>query len=383
MKTAYMMMRHYAESNHLAPKFEGQIKALKNLGYDVSHLIIKEDGIYLAKNNVVLHLLKKGTFNSRIGRILSYKYIHDLSRSLAKEKGHYDFVYVRYVIPFFSYAKTLKVLKSVCPKVVVEIPTYPHQREYKNDRRLWRKPLYPIMEILNRRAARYVDLYSLIGDKADTCYLRPAINISNGITVKDLPIKKQIKNQNEIHLIAVASMAKWHGYDRLIEGLHIYKQNGGTEKIILHMVGPDGDGSLAEWREIANNRGLQNEVLFEGPMYGKELTKIFDRCDVAVASLGAYRKGMNTASELKIREYMSRGIPFIYSLDDNSIKNDLNYCLKVTNDSTAVDIEQIIKFARNTGKNKDVSLEMRAYANEHMSWDTQFNKIFDWFQQKR
>jgi len=338
----------------------------------------------LAKNNEELYILKKGSFNSRVKRILAYRYIHNLSQSLAKEQGHFDLVYIRYSIPFFSYVKTLRILKSICPKVVVEIPTYPHQNEYKNDRRVWRKPLYPIMEILNRRASIYVDLYSLIGKKVDTCYQRPAINISNGVTVKDIPIKKKAMTENEINIIAVASMAKWHGYDRLISGLYNYISNGGREKVFIHLVGPDGDGSLMEWKSLTNKLRLKDYVLFEGPMYGDDLARMIDKCDIACSALAPYVKGMEDGTSIKVAEYCARGIPFIWTRDENDTLYPIPHSYGgFLNDDSPIDIDRIVKIVKEIKKETGISEKMRKYAEENLSWNSQYKLILEYFEHWR
>lgn len=364
-------------------KYPGINKALKNLGYDVWYTGIRNNTIYLCNSQDMIKVGKiTCTYPEALVRVYKYQNFYNALINIIVLGYCFDYCYFRSTIQIGAYGKALLKLKQSGLKVIVEVPTHPCKKEYKSDKRIWRKPIYNIMAYNEEHNAKHVDLYVLIGEK-DSEYLgRPAINIENGVNLEDIRIRKASFDTDNIHIIAVAKMAQWHGYDRLIEGLQLYKQNGRMEKVIIHMVGPEGDGSLAEWLELSNNYGLENEIIFEGPMYGKELANLFDCCDVAIASLGMYRKNMNITSELKIREYMARGIPIIYATNDSAINEKWDYCLRVPNDSDPINMEQVINFAKKMRKNKNIPTEMRDYAAKHITWEKQFEKVFDWFQQR-
>ncbi len=76
---------------------------------------------------------------------------------------------------------------------------------------------------------------------------------------------------------------------------------------------------------------------------------MFDRCHLAISTLGLHRKGMIEASTLKVREYWARGIPILLSERDP----DLDQCEAIKpfywqaemNDAP-LPLEQVEDFAR-------------------------------------
>ena len=54
----------------------------------------------------------------------------------------------------------------------------------------------------------------------------PTICSSNGIDFDLVSIRKVEKKRESINLIAVAGLAKWHGYDRILRGMGEYYKEG-------------------------------------------------------------------------------------------------------------------------------------------------------------
>ena len=62
--------------------------------------------------------------------------------------------------------------------------------------------------------------------------------IPNGISLKSIrPISKKDAVGDEFHIVGLANVSRWHGYDRIIEGL---KEYSGTVRVYFHIVG-DGE----------------------------------------------------------------------------------------------------------------------------------------------
>jgi hypothetical protein len=80
-----------------------------------------------------------------------------------------------------------------------------------------------------------------------------------------------------------------------------------------------------------------------------------------------------------VREYMGRGIPFVLAAEDLAVDYNLGFYHKTTNNDDPVNINEIIKFARETEKDKAFPSKLREYALEHMTWDKQFEKVFKLF----
>lgn len=282
-----------------------------------------------------------------------------------------DYAYIR-LMPRDFFWKWMKMLmKRRGMKVIVEIPTY--IREGGEKPKLYIRIANTILDFWGKD--KNTSLYTVIGDDANGFYNNtPAINIDNGINVHAFK-PCQPSMHNGFNMIAVGNMADWHGFDRVIDGLSLYNKK---EDIQFFVVGPDGDGSLEKWKRLTENKGLSEIVHFKGPMFGDELLSLLNNCDVAFASLGMYRTGCFNASVLKSREYMSRGIPFVYAVNDPVLDSTpIKYALKISNDATPVDISKVVDFFNEISGQSNVIGEMREYAEKYMSWEGQFKKVFN------
>jgi len=381
VKSILFCMRYFTgkSKNNLSSKFKNQILAAKNLGYDVWFIEISEDEVYLSNNKdrIKLTMIQK-TNIPVVSNILFYKKFYKAIYKVSKYKVRFDYIYIRSMFYLPSLSRAIKKLKQNNSKIIMEIPTYPANGEIRTLRFGMRKVILKISLMLEKDLAKYVDLYTLIGEKADKYFDRPAINIENGVSVIETQLRKPKLNNAEIHLLAIATVARWHGFDRMIDGLYNYYISGGKEKVFLHIVGPDGDGTLTQLKELTLKYKLENIVLFEGPKYGEELNDIINKCDIGVASLGLYRIDIKNALVLKVREYMVRGLPFIYACEDNAIDVSSKYVLKVPNNDSYIDINSIVKFANSLREYSKLPEEMRSYAENNMTWEKQFEKIFNY-----
>ncbi len=130
----------------------------------------------------------------------------------------------------------------------------------------------------------------------------------------------------------------------MIKGLEEYYINGGDRDVNLYIVG-EGECS-SEYKKISDEAGLTDKhVFFCGICDGKDLDKIYDKCDLAVDCLGAHRKNLFYSSSLKSREYVAKGMPII-AANDFDIENDetKKWFLKLPADETNIDISKIVEY---------------------------------------
>jgi len=267
----------------------------------------------------------------------------------------------------------MRLLKKQGGKLIVEFPTYPRTAE--NRRSLPRKPVFAYTDHVLKRIHPMVDLYTVIGeDCGGTLDGRPAMNIVNGVCAENMPEHIPNAQRESIHLLGLASMIGSHGYDRVLQALAEYR---GSKDIRLHMVGADGDGSLAVWKVLAKRLGLTGRVTFHGPLYGDALEKVVALSDIGIGVLGFFRFGFSCGMPLKQREYMARGLPFVYAGDDPDLPEDARFCLRVSNSEEPIDMAAIAAFAEQSKRAADVPGLMRAYAREHMSWASVMRSVLE------
>ena len=205
------------------------------------------------------------------------------------------------------------------------------------------------------------------------------INISNGVDFDSIPIHQFQPTDDALHLIGVAEVHIWHGYDRLIAGIGEYYKKGGKRNVVFHIVG--GVHPNQRYKPNAFHPGLQaiidkyhiqDKVVFHGTLFGEELTKVFDICQFAIGSLGRHRSGITVIKTLKNREYATRGIPFIYSEQDSDFDHQ-PYVLKAPADESPINIQQIIDFVDHFTMKPEIIRK----TVEHLKWEIQMQRVLD------
>lgn len=263
--------------------------------------------------------------------------------------------------------------------VCCEIPTYPYLYEFLKEFRI----IHLLLEFLfSRSMYRIIDHFFLITDKINEKRVpfKRWTRITNGISVDRIPTRSSYPSlANGLNLLGLANASFWHGYDRVIRGIHDYNKSSvaGTP-VSFHVVGLGP--ATPSLKELARDLGVEEQVIFHGPRFGAELDDIFSRCQIGVGSLGAHRKRLFETSELKTREYCARGLPFFIGSKDPDFPAELDFIHYVTSDDSPVDIESILDFARSLEPDKSVAERMREYARMNLDWKKIMAKVYQTFE---
>lgn len=299
-----------------------------------------------------------------------------------------DVCYIRYLAGDVWFSRFLRMLKKNNEniKIVMELADYP-VTYYMKVSLLYRILYFPIYlkELIARKSYRkYVDRIALLSSHGENyVYGIPTLWIENGIDLDS--IRKRVPaGTDEIHICAVAAMQIFHGYDRLIEGLYQYYNGGGSRMIVIHFVGGEdvAGNECQRYREMSGNYHLDDHVVFHGFLTGDDLDNVYDSCNIAAASLGMYRIGYKVANSLKVREYLAKGLPVISGGPVDLFKShDFMYCLECPNDDTPIDVNALIAFFDQTYKSgeRNVSLDIRKYAEHYCSMDQAINNVAKFF----
>ena len=105
------------------------------------------------------------------------------------------------------------------------------------------------------------------------------------------------------------------------------------------------------------------------------MDQLAGHANLAVGSLGAFRKQMKQGCALKLREYVARGLPFIYGYDDVDIPANAPFALRVPNDESLLDVGTIEEFARRTSQEPAMSRSMRDFAEEKLDWAVKLRQL--------
>lgn len=372
-KVLFVMKYPIDEQYSILQKLNGEMEAVFKLGYDVYYISFDKQYVYL-NHGTDRRVLQKTTFGKSRAyfHLIAFYDIYNVAAKAIKLEN-IDIVYFRYG-PLNVLGNKLFKIANQNSRLVVEIPTFPVDRETQKN--TLRRVYIKYSEWWWRRSAHNISLFTIIGEPALSYLGVPAINIDNGISVEKIPLRNPTNaDDNRIHILAVASMCTWHGYDRIIRGLAEWNSPN-KSKYVVDLIGDEGDGSLQEWKKMVNDLHLQDQVVFHGKMTGEPLTEMFEMATIGLCSLGMYRNGFYSGSVLKLREYMARGLPFVYAHDDPAIDESMEWCLRIANDDSPVPMEEVCSFVSQILKKTSIPLMMRNYAAKNMTWEAQFERVF-------
>lgn len=348
----------YKEHNGVAKKIKMQLKGMEENGYRAICLAYGEKGYSLFENG-------KETI---ISNYKNYRPKRFFFFSVARkyiEKHSIDICYIRF--PYFDYCvwTLLRMLKDKKIRVIMEIPTYPIKR-YKFNRKEWKFwARDQIEKLFIPSLKRYIDKIVYIGNKVEKIFGIKAVRISNGCSIEEYKLIQNQREDDTIRIIGIGSMFYHQGFDRLIKGIALYKNEKKDIKVEAYLIG-EGE-ALAELKKVAYELKVNEYVKFYNWMEGQELDNIFNKCDIGCASLGLYSVGITEASTLKAKEYLSRGLPFICAYQEIGLPSDCIYAIHVPEDDSPIDIEYVInQYLKNKVLYKPE--EIREFAENTFSW---------------
>ena len=363
-KVLFLIFHGFDPNNGISKKISYQVDAFKKCGMNV-HLcymdekdtkkrIINGDVIADYGNGLLSKILKRTDFSA----ISNYV-----------KKNQIDLVYIRsnHNANLFT-INMVKKMKAYGAKVVMEIPTYPYDIEYKAQgisRQIFQD------KIFRNQLAKYLDAIVTFSD-FDKIFGQRTIKISNGIDFDSVKMKTTINDTSkELNLIGVAEIHEWHGFDRIVRGLADYYSKPQDYLVEFHVIGYFFSKEIEdEFRKIISDNHMENYVILYGKKHGTELDNLFDKCDFGIGSLGRHRVGIDKIKTLKNREYAARGIPFIYSETDSDF-DPKPYVLKAPADESPIEIQRIIDFYK---RNTMSPIEIRESITD-LSWKKQMELV--------
>ncbi|MCC2615118.1 glycosyltransferase [Aestuariibacter halophilus] len=277
-----------------------------------------------------------------------------------------DVVYARYDQMYAEPHQALcfAALQEGGRKTVIEFPTFPYAEEIADPQRR------SIDEGNRCLLSRHVDrvFSTAILEAIDG---NPSIHFNNKINVHGERFSDStaplVADGSPIHLIAVANVCDWHGYDRVIEGL--YNHVNGHQGAPVH-VDIVGDGpALPDLVSRVNALALQPYVTFHGYQSGADLVALYDKASVGIGGIGAHRKSLTQDSALKNREYICNGLPVVMSTYDGDLQ-DFDYIHHVPADDSAVNIQALADFVLHCDQQPDIRQHIRQFGQSTLSWDS-------------
>lgn len=338
MKALFLIFHGLDPANGISKKIRYQVNALRACGVDTSLCYLDESSG--SKRRMIDSEILQDYGTGFKGKIL--KRIEYYSVVKYAKKENIDFIYMRSdhnANPFTIHM--VHQMRKAGIKVLMEIPTYPYDQEYVGFSR--RKLLFIDQCFRHILAKQLCGIITFSDYK--TIFGIPTIQISNGIDFSQIKMKQQVNDTNkELHLIGVAEIHYWHGFDRLVNGLVDYYKTSPNYKVYFHIVGNFfGEREKRSILPIIKQHNLEKYILLHGAKFGIELDQLFEKADMAIGSLARHRSGIIHIKTLKNREYAARGLSFVYSEIDSDFDNK-PFVLKVDANDSPINISNIIYF---------------------------------------
>lgn len=376
MKILFLVYHGFSEVSGISKKIHYQVKGLRENGYEVHLCYYDFDNRGHRCRYVDEEIIKdygKGMLAGLRQRI-DYDCIYNYCKL-----NDIQFIYARcfqnanpWLIRFFRRIKDLGI------KSVTEIPTYPYDAEFVGFPFMTRMGL-KIDQLFRRQLYQQMNAIVTFSD-AELIFGQRTIRISNGVDMDSIPLHDyHAPSDGSIHLIGVAEVHYWHGYDRLIAGLgEYYKNTVNPRQVYFHIVGGVWKSEMYDsihapgFAELMDIYGIRDKVIFHDQLFGEELNQVFNQCCFAIGSLARHRSGISVIKTLKNREYATRGIPFIYSEQDSDFDHQ-PYVIKASPDESPIDIQKILDFV-DTHHVKPNEIRKTV---EHLSWKIQMKRVID------
>jgi glycosyltransferase involved in cell wall biosynthesis len=377
MKGLYLTLMTIDSSPGYAQKIYGEVRAFRKAGIQMDIISLgDEETITLTRhpdlsgdNAVVLRRFRRIYWNNRVNAFSA------ALRFIETERP--EVVYIRHPLSDPLYILFLRTLRrhSRSTIVLTEIPTYPYDLIHKGFDR--GRVLLEVDRVCRKFLKRYVDRIVSI-DYDDDIFGVKTISIHNGADVDAFtPCNSPESLTSPLRLIGVGNLIDYHGYDRVVSAIERHVGSGNmNHDIEFHIVSPPTP-VLADIEKQVERANLNDFVLFHGQKTGSDLDDIFGKCHVAVGALAWHRVNITEASSLKSREYMARGIPFIYAAADKSIPNEYPYALQVPSSEEPIDLENVFKLARESYSNSECRRHMREFAMSNLSWSAVMRPVFE------
>jgi hypothetical protein len=193
----------------------------------------------------------------------------------------------------------------------------------------------------------------------------------DSVNVIDFPLKTTPIFDKELRMIflkGASTKADFNGLDRLINGIKNYS---GVFNIKFYILGHQLKAESDMIDEV-----LKKNIILLPAIKGIELSDFMRDIHIGVATLGVFRKKLNSTTTIKAREYFAQGLPFIYAYTDPDLNEDSKeWSLQFPNDDSLIDMQNVIDFAQKVLLDPQHPQKMRQYAERHLDFKVKMENL--------
>jgi hypothetical protein len=366
MKGVYIARIDLTKSEFLGVnrKIHAQLEVFKRNFEEVDVYSLGENGA-LIRNSQIVSDYPQGKVNSKVSHYFRFY------RDVSKEKINPGFIYIRYqkCDPFFLMMLRRFRYKFPNIKILIEIPSFPYDGECKT----LRDKVLMLIDNSTRWAMRYYVDYVVTFSRAKKIFGIETICTDNGINLDDIPLIEPPRGKTSLRLAGMANVSFWHGYDRIIKGIHEHRLENREREIYFDVIG--SGPSLDLLKSLVSKFNLEAIVTLHGPKSGEQLAEVLQKCDIGVSSIGLHRINMDS-SMLKSAEFCAAGMPFVTSIKDRNFTADFDFNYEIPDSEASVCIADVINFYDNlSASHPRYHFEMRSWAEKNLTWDIKLEQV--------
>jgi len=381
MKILYLSILPIINDNiGVVKKIKEQAESMKSSAIVLDVCVFyKEESIFLDKSDFPDYFTFITYSYSGLQRVFQS---FDLWRTIAKfsDSKSYDIIYFRNPGSSFFLYRFLKTFKN---KVILEH----NSKEVTEIKLRSKRPKIDIWKEIFFAKKGYKYALGNVGkttrfsihQEIKAGYLLNLKTITNGVFVNDIVKRNDRlkKTDTNVNLIFVGNIAFWHGLERLLVGIKNYK---GSVDYALFLVGQE-DVFSDILRKLKLEHLLNTKIFLTGFKDGKELDKLFNDADFGIGSLGLHRINIYNGVPLKHREYLSRGLPFIYSGRDEDIDASISeYLFNVRANESSVNFSELLDFIQHLSKKEEnVAQILTQYAAGNIDVSIKSEELINFF----
>jgi len=384
MKIIYIFTSPSLKGSSVQTKVLNQIKYLNKAGADCRGAFFSTEVKEITTFNEFVDLIPVPKCNWKYFRKIGQRRILDMIL-LEYIKGRYnntDIFYLRYPLAskgLYTIAKKFggKIVTEHQSKEIQEISLDTQNNSFgirPSHLLSWiqykQLPLYLEKKygyLIRNRIKATVSVTNEIGHFQKKAGSRKSIIVSNGIDVKSYPVRN-VENISKsttfkiLYLKGGSSDVPWSGLERLINSINSNQKRKNIFELIIAGKPEEKFESYSFIKQL-------------GYVKEPELTKLINSVHLGLNHLALYKIGLSESSNIKAREYFSRGLPFINASFDMDIEKN-NFVLQVTNDNTIINLTNIEMFIKEIYSDRSHAFKMRKYAEAYLDYEVKMKKLY-------
>lgn len=204
----------------------------------------------------------------------------------------------------------------------------------------------------------------------------PYIVIGNGANFEEIKlVKKNISTEVVNFVLLAGSYNSWNGIERIHSSVETHND---LESFKVHVVGHISESKKQKFKH--------KNIFYYSGMYGDELSEFLGSMHCGLGTMALYKKNMEEACSLKVREYFASGLLCVNGCIDPDISfneklKDFN--MQVPNNESALPLPKMVEFVKIAYEKGATKQKIRTLSKEVIDMDVKVTLLYKGLQSLR